>query len=87
MGVPTVRTIVFWGLYGGPPLLGSYHLVQVHAEARAELQTPGAMVNLRDWKRTWKLLYWGHIGITGTILGLYWDIGKEHGHCYLGFFG
>ena len=26
MGVPIIRTIVFWGLYWGPPILGNYHL-------------------------------------------------------------
>ena len=23
LGVPIIRTIVFWGLYGGPPVLGN----------------------------------------------------------------
>ena len=27
MGVPIIRTIVFWGLYWGPLILGNYHLV------------------------------------------------------------
>ena len=26
MGVPIIRTIVFWGLYWGPLILGNYHL-------------------------------------------------------------
>ena len=26
LGVPIMRTIVFWGLYLGPPILGNYHL-------------------------------------------------------------
>ena len=26
LGVPIIRMIVFWGLYCGPPILGSYHL-------------------------------------------------------------
>ena len=25
-GVPIIRTIVFWGLYWGPPSLGNYHV-------------------------------------------------------------
>ena len=29
MGVPIIRTIVFWGLYWGPPILGSYHVAVV----------------------------------------------------------
>ena len=26
LGVPIIRTIVFWGLYWGPLILGMYHL-------------------------------------------------------------
>ena len=26
LGVPIIRTIVFWGLYSGPLILGNYHL-------------------------------------------------------------
>ena len=26
MGVPITRSIVFWGLYWGPPILGNYHI-------------------------------------------------------------
>ena len=26
LGVPVIRTIVFWGLYWGPPILGNYHI-------------------------------------------------------------
>ena len=26
LGVPIIRTIVFWGLYWGPLILGTYHL-------------------------------------------------------------
>ena len=26
LGVPIIRTIVFWGLYWGPPFLGNYHI-------------------------------------------------------------
>ena len=25
LGVPIIRTIIFWGLYWGPPILGNYH--------------------------------------------------------------
>ena len=25
-GVPIIRTIVYWGLYWGPPILGNYHI-------------------------------------------------------------
>ena len=28
LGVPIIRTIVFWGLYWGPPILGNYHILQ-----------------------------------------------------------
>ena len=27
LGVTVIRTIVFWGLYWGPLILGDYHLV------------------------------------------------------------
>ena len=26
LGVPIIRTIVFWGLYWGPLILGNYHV-------------------------------------------------------------
>ena len=26
LGVPIIRTIVFWGLYWVPPILGNYHI-------------------------------------------------------------
>ena len=27
LGVPIIRTIVFWGLYWGPLILGNYHRI------------------------------------------------------------
>ena len=27
IGVPIIRTVVFWGLFWGPPILGKYHIV------------------------------------------------------------
>ena len=27
LGVPIIRTIVYWGLYWGTSILGSYHLI------------------------------------------------------------
>ena len=29
LGVPIIRTIVYWGLYWGPPILGNYHMTSV----------------------------------------------------------
>ena len=26
LGVPIIRTTVYWGLHWGPPILGNYHL-------------------------------------------------------------
>ena len=26
LGVPIIRTLVFWGLHWGPPILGNYHI-------------------------------------------------------------
>ena len=28
LGVPTIRTIVYLGLYWGPPILGKYHILK-----------------------------------------------------------
>ena len=28
LGVPIIRTIVFWGLYWGPPIKGNYHVLR-----------------------------------------------------------
>ena len=30
-GVPAVRTVVFWGLYWDPPILGNYHIMRILA--------------------------------------------------------
>ena len=42
VGVPIIRTIVFWGLCWGPPILGNYHIgmQKVHGCGRSseELQ-------------------------------------------------
>ena len=29
LGFPIYRTIVFWGLYWGPPIFGNYHLIVI----------------------------------------------------------
>ena len=29
MGVPIIRTLIFWGLYWGPPILGNYQMFRV----------------------------------------------------------
>ena len=29
LGVPIIRTIVFWGLHWGPHILGNYHLLDL----------------------------------------------------------
>ena len=31
LGVPTIRIIVYWGLYWGPIILGNYHITNVEA--------------------------------------------------------
>ena len=45
LGVPIIRTIVLWGLYWGPPILGNYHIIpnaasqtraMMHARAQDE---------------------------------------------------
>ena len=28
-GIPIIRTIAFWGLYWGPPILGNYHIAVI----------------------------------------------------------
>ena len=30
LGVPIIRTIVFWDLYWGPLILGNYHVEYIH---------------------------------------------------------
>ena len=37
---------------------------------------------LGHWKIKWRLLKWDYIGIIGSILDLYWDIGKQNGNYY-----
>ena len=27
LGVPIMRIIIYWGVYGGPPILGNYHIM------------------------------------------------------------
>ena len=34
LGVPIVRTIIYWGLYWGPLILGNYHVVFGKTRAR-----------------------------------------------------
>ena len=29
MGVPIIRTIIFWGLYWGTPILGNYQMTAI----------------------------------------------------------
>ena len=30
LGVPIIRTIIFWGLYWGPLVLGNYHMLELY---------------------------------------------------------
>ena len=93
-GVPrisTIRTIVYWGLYWGPLILGNYPIPQ---------STPGTWAfvacEIRQVSQAGVLgLYWGYVGIMEkkmettmmgfcvywggdirVILGLHWDNGK-----------
>ena len=34
LGVPIIRTIVFWGLYWGPPILGNYQVKRQSGSVR-----------------------------------------------------
>ena len=45
LGVPTIRTIVFWGLYWGPLILGKYHIGVLGFSVGG----PGAMESSRLW--------------------------------------
>ena len=38
--VPIRRTIVFWGLYWGPPILGNYHRSNLHSKHYAAKPKP-----------------------------------------------
>ena len=31
-GVPITRTVVYWGLYWGPPILGNYHILVLYED-------------------------------------------------------
>ena len=49
LGVPIIRPIVFWGLYWGPPILGTYQILLLILEKATEgdstlrrLHSPGA---------------------------------------------
>ena len=37
LGVPIIRTIVFWGLYWGPLILGNYHFLPVWMRPYGEI--------------------------------------------------
>ena len=39
LGVPIIRTIVFWGLYWGPLILGNYHLYRYTYNTVSGLET------------------------------------------------
>ena len=39
MGVPIIRTIVFWGLYWGPSILGNYHIGMVEKKMETNYLT------------------------------------------------
>ena len=36
LGVPIIRTVVFWGLFWGPPFLGNYHM---YLEGKGDSET------------------------------------------------
>ena len=40
MGVFIIRTIVFWGLHWGPPILGKYHINHSLLSQVSALMTP-----------------------------------------------
>ena len=37
LGVPIIRTIIYWGLYWGPLILGNYHFILRERKFRQEL--------------------------------------------------
>ena len=44
LGVPIIRTIVFWGLYWGPPILGNYHMCMYTLSLRLKVAKKLVMV-------------------------------------------
>ena len=40
LGVPIIRTIVFWGLYWGPLILGNYHIISISTPKRTYIHFP-----------------------------------------------
>ena len=39
LGVPIIRTIVFWGLYWGPLILGDYHFLKMEHASNTYLSS------------------------------------------------
>ena len=58
LGVPIIRTIVFLGLYWGPPILGNYHLStgwgikMLHGKGFVEWICFPEFIILKEWRRS-----------------------------------
>ena len=62
LGVPIIRTIVFWGLYWGPLILGNYQInegtkvrILLHREFVGRLSPQRTIKWNSKWKMKWKL--------------------------------
>ena len=54
LGVPKIRTIVFWDLYRGPPIFGNYHFSANAAVGMTNAYVRGfkgtmEAVTVKDW--------------------------------------
>ena len=51
LGVPIIRTIVYWGLYWGPLILGNYHVMYLELEASAFGNFWGSRVRGKEFNK------------------------------------
>ena len=65
LGVLIIRTIVYWGLYWGPPMLGNYHV-------QARVDHHGMTSSSSQWTFKWARAPCGlvlcHVEDTGSLM-------------------
>ena len=57
LGLPIIRTIVFWGLYWGPPILGNYHMFRPKGRCRHHIcnSESGSGLVREAWERAFPI--------------------------------
>ena len=76
MGVPIIRTIVYWGLYSGTLILGDYH-ISLQEEALAcfaDTKAAGLSNSVSRQRRELSnqqnhAIFWAYIGLYRAIWG------------------